>query len=155
MSVRVSVIIPCYNQGHFIREALASVAACDQTLIEVIIVNDGSTDPDTNKIMRELAEQGMHIIFQENKGLAAARNAGISASKGEFILPLDADNKIYPAYIEKGLAAMDADASIGVVYGNANYFGAKSGDWKPGVFNLQRLMIANFIDACAVIRKST
>ncbi len=154
MPVRVSVIIPCYNQGNFIEEALASVASCNTDLIEIIIINDGSTDTQTNTILQELAAKGMQVIFQDNKGLAAARNAGIRAAKGEFILPLDADNKIRCGYVDQGVAAMDRDPEIAVVYGNANYFGSKTGDWNPGPFNLQKLMIANFIDACALIRRS-
>jgi glycosyltransferase involved in cell wall biosynthesis len=154
MSLRVSIIIPCYNQGRFIADALKSIAACDPAKIEVIVINDGSTELQTNEILQALSIGGTKVIFQHNKGLAAARNAGIKIAKGEFILPLDADNMIRPQYIEQGLALMDQHPDVAVVYGNANYFGIKTGLWRPGSFNLQRLMISNYIDACALIRKS-
>jgi len=152
--VRISIIIPCYNQGHFLRETLESVALCDKTLYELIIVNDGSTDEATNEFLRSLQKEGFNVIFQENKGLAGARNAGINQANGEFILPLDSDNKIRPIFLTEGIKLMDSNPDIAVVYGNAQYFGEKTGVWEPGNFNLQKLMISNYIDACALIRKS-
>lgn len=154
MSVRVSIIIPCFNQGHFIDDALQSIAACKAPGIEVIVVNDGSTEPETNRILTDLSNKGTNVIFQTNKGLAAARNAGIRAAKGEYILPLDADNRIHEAYLTEGVNILDENPGVAVVYGNANYFGSKQGVWKPGNFNLQKLMISNYIDACALIRRS-
>lgn len=155
MSVKISIVIPCYNQGHFIQEALDSIYLNDRTeLYEIIIVNDGSTDGNTNNILNELSQKGMSVIFQENKGLSAARNAGILQAKGEYILPLDADNKIRPDYINKSIEILDSRKEVAVVYGDAQNFGEKNDRWVVGAFNLQRLMIANFIDACAVIRKS-
>lgn len=154
MSISVSVIIPCYNQGQYIQEALKSVEDCNVDGIEIIVINDGSTDPATNVILQELKDKGIHVIFQENAGLAGARNAGIRLARGEFILPLDADNRIRPAYLLEGVRIMREQPETAVVFGNAFYFGQKTGDWKPGKFNLQKLMISNYIDACALIRKS-
>lgn len=154
MHPRVSIIIPCYNQGHFIRDALSSLKNCDDRLIEIIIINDGSTDENTNSILKDLEGKGYNIIHQENKGLAGARNTGIDLSKGEFILPLDADNMVRPGYITAGLEIMDSQPDTAVVYGNAEYFGEQKGYWTPGTFNLQKLMLGNYIDACALIRKT-
>jgi glycosyltransferase involved in cell wall biosynthesis len=150
----ISVIIPCYNQGHFLKDALKSLDNCEQGLFETIIVNDGSTDEYTNEYLRELSEAGRHVIFQSNTGLGGARNAGIRAARGSYIIPLDADNRIYPAYLTKSVEILAADEKVAVVYGNGNYFGGKSGEFKPGPFNLQRIMLGNYIDACAVIRKT-
>jgi glycosyltransferase involved in cell wall biosynthesis len=154
MSVSVSVIIPCYNQGQYIHEALKSVADCNVDGVEIIVINDGSTDLATNEILTELKARGVHVVFQANTGLAGARNAGIRLAKGKFILPLDADNKIRPAYLLEGVKIMQEQPDTAVVFGNASYFGQKTGDWIPGRFNLQKLMISNYIDACALIRKS-
>jgi glycosyltransferase involved in cell wall biosynthesis len=150
----LSIVIPCYNQGIYLKDTLDSLAAADRDRVETIIINDGSTDAYTNDYLRELSGQGYHVIFQENQGLGAARNRGIREARGKYILPLDSDNKILPEYISKGLAVMEQQADIAVVYGNAEYFGEKQGILKPGPFNLQKLMLGNFIDACAVIRKS-
>jgi glycosyltransferase involved in cell wall biosynthesis len=152
---KISIIIPCYNQGEYIEDALKSIEGLDNTLIETIIVNDGSTDRNTNEICRQLQEEGFHVIFQENKGLSGARNTGIAVARGQYILPLDADNKIRPQLITKSIDILDKQKDIAVVYSDAEYFGDQSGVRVVGPFNMQRLMLANYIDACAVIRKST
>ncbi|THU39467.1 glycosyltransferase [Niastella caeni] len=154
MAAIVSIIIPCYNQGHFIQETLDSVSNCKSDLYEVIIVNDGSTDQNTIDCLNKLRTAGYQVIFQQNQGLPAARNTGIRAATGKYILPLDADNKIRPAYLTRAIEIMEADPAVAVVYGNAAYFGDRSGEWKVGDYNMQKLMIANYIDACAVIRRS-
>lgn len=82
----VSIIIPCYNYGHFIAETIASVEKCDPRLYELIIINDGSTDLQTCEILRDLEEKGYRVINQENKGVSAARNTGIAAAAGKYIL---------------------------------------------------------------------
>jgi glycosyltransferase involved in cell wall biosynthesis len=150
----LSVIIPCYNQGNYLKDALDSLMNCNQELFETIIVNDGSTDANTVGYLHSLREKGWHVIFQKNCGLGHARNTGIQHAKGAFILPLDADNRIYPGYILKGLELLQANKELAVVYAKANYFGDKVGILAPGPFNLQRLMLGNYIDACAIIRKS-
>ena len=156
MHPKVSIIIPCYNQGHYLNEALQSIFQCeDKSIYEIIIVNDGSTDINTLTILMELEGIGHTIINQLNKGLGAARNTGIKAASGKYILPLDCDNKIKPEYIYEGIKLLEQDTSLDVVYSDAEYFGEKSGVWESGGFNLQRLMIENYIDACAIYRKST
>lgn len=150
----VSVVIPCFNQGKLIDEALESLKQCDPSAYEVIIVNDGSTDEYTNTRLSQLKAEGYKVIFQENKGLGGARNVGIKAAVGNLILPLDADNKIYPGYINECPRLFDLHPEIAVIYGNGKYFGEKQGVFKPGPFSLQKLMIGNFIDACALVRKS-
>jgi len=156
MTAIISIIIPCYNQGNYLAEALQSIADCkDNTLYEIIIVNDGSTDSTTLTILKDLAAKGYNIINQPNKGLGATRNTGIKVASGKYILPLDCDNKIRPEYIYEGIKLLDENPLLDVVYGDAEYFGEKKGTWESGEFNMQRLMIENFIDACAVFRKST
>lgn len=154
MIPRVSVIIPCYNQGHYLAEALESVKKADVSLLEVIIVNDGSTDAFTNEYCKQLQSEGYQVVFQENRGLSGARNTAIRLAKGDYILALDADNKIRPEYITKSIAVMDGNPAVAVVYGNAQFFGDRNDVSAPGPFNLQRMMISNVIDACSVIRRS-
>jgi len=156
MTVPVSIIIPCFNQGHYLREALQSIEQCgDKNLYEIIIVNDGSTENATINILEEYKRKGYTVIDQPNKGLGAARNAGIKIAGGKYIIPLDSDNKIRPEMLHEGIKLLDASPDIDVVYGDAEYFGEKTGLWKNGEFNLQRMMIENYIDACAMFRKST
>lgn len=149
----VSIIIPCYNHGLYIDETIASIEQIDdKALYEVIIVNDGSTDAYTNERLTEIAKK-YTVITQANAGLSAARNTGIAAATGKYILPVDSDNKIHASYLYKGIEVLDNDPSISIVYGNANLFGASTGIKQTYPFNLQRLMISNYIDACAMYRK--
>ncbi|TAF51250.1 MAG: glycosyltransferase, partial [Oscillatoriales cyanobacterium] len=157
----VSVIIPCYNQGEFILEAIASVQRCPEfgadgttPLYEIVIVNDVSTDPLTLKVLEYLRSKGLTVIHRAvNGGLSAARNTGIERSRGRYLLPLDADNRIEPDYITRAIAIFDANPAIGVVYGDVRYIGDKTGTLEVPEFDLNRLCIGNYIDACAVIRR--
>jgi len=152
---KVSIIIPCYNHGKYILDAINSVEKIeDKTLYELIIINDGSTDDFTNRQLKELSDKGYHVIFQKNAGLAASRNNAISIAKADYILPLDADNMIRPEYIHSGIKILDEDPSVSIVYGDAELFGDAKGIMKQGAYNLQKLMIFNYIDACALYRRS-
>src|ERR1019366_6284284 len=103
MSCKVSVIMPCFNHGEFLAEAVASVTEIGRDDVELIVVDDGSTDERTRQEVDKLVAQGIKVIRQENKGVAAARNAGILASQGEFIFPLDADDRLRPGWIDRGI----------------------------------------------------
>ena len=111
MSLTISVVIPTYNYGRFIAEAIRSVF--DQTLLpsEVIVVDDGSTD-NTADIVREFREV-VKYVRQENAGVCAARNRGVLESTGELIAFLDADDIWEPTKLELQAAKFEADAAIG------------------------------------------
>jgi glycosyltransferase involved in cell wall biosynthesis len=153
-SSKLSVVIPCFNHGGFLAEAAASVTSVKRSDIELIVVDDGSTDERTLEEVDALIAQGIRVVRQQNKGLAGARNAGILASNGEYILPLDADNRLHPAYIEHGIRILDSNPQVGVVYGDAQYIGIYEGRWRVGPFDRNRLLEANYIDACAAYRRS-
>lgn len=153
-SPKVSVIIPCFNHGEFLPEAVASVTSMNRDDVELIVVDDGSTDERTHREMDKLSVAGFHVIRQENKGLPAARNAGIVASKGEYILPLDADDRLRPACIEHGMRILDAHPKTGVVYGDAQFFGITNERWVVGPFNPHGLLEKNRITASAVFRRA-
>ena len=155
MNPRVSIIIPCYNHGQYIREAIDSVEkVTDKSLYEIIIVNDGSKDKYTIEMMDKLAAEGYQVINQANQGLGRTRNNGIRLAKGDYILPLDSDNRIRPEYIYESIKILDSNPEIAMVYGDAEFFGDKSKRHVVGEFNLQNMMVENQIDACAVYRKS-
>lgn len=152
---KISIVIPCYNHGQYVREAIESVEQCsDKNLYEIIVINDGSTDSYTIEVMKQLEEEGYHVINQKNQGLARTRNNAIKAAKGEYILPLDSDNKIRPEYMYESIKILDANTDIVMVYGDAQFFGDTTKRQVVGPFNLQQIMIENYIDACTVFRKS-
>ena len=99
---KVSIIIPCCNHGVMLCEALASVEqARNASVAEVIIVDDGPSEAETTRILNEVAEKGYRVVDQPNRGLSTARNAGIRLAKGEFILPLDSDNRLRDEYLKE------------------------------------------------------
>jgi glycosyltransferase involved in cell wall biosynthesis len=151
---KVSIIIPCYNHGVYLMDAINSVNEVqDKSLFELIIINDGSNDMYTIKVLNELSEDGYCVLTQQNQGLAAARNNGIKIAKGRYILPLDADNMIRPGYVYRGINTFENNPDISIVYGNARCFGKIEEERHPGSFNLQKLMLSNYIDACAMYRR--
>jgi glycosyltransferase involved in cell wall biosynthesis len=155
MSVpRVSIIIPCYNHGAFIEEALNSVYAQTFTDYELIVVNDGSTDPATNRLLGKLADNGLKVLQTSNRGPAAARNEGISRCRGKYVLPLDADDRIAAPFLEQTVGILDRDPEVGVVYSHVELFGLAGGEWPQPEFSLQGILFENMIVASAVFRRS-
>ena len=150
---RVTVVIPCYNHGSYIFEAIESVLAQTFEDIEIVVVNDGSTDPDTLAAFSILENKGFCVIHTANQGPAHARNAGIAVSRGEYILPLDADDMISKDFIRKAVNLMDAEPELGVVHSMVRFFGAADGLWRKPAFTLGRLLIENMIVATAMFRK--
>ena len=151
--IDVSIVTPCYNQGVFLVEAIASVERFAPPNCELIIVNDGSCDQQTLEILDTLKRGGYFIVDQQNLGLSAARNAAISMARGRYILPLDDDNRIRANFIEDAKRALDASPEIGVVYGDRSDFGLYSGAHEIPEFDLVTILRMNYIDACAVFRR--
>lgn len=117
----VAVIIPCYNQGAYLGEAIAS--ALDQSVApsEVVVVDDGSTD-DTATVARSFP--GVHYHRQENRGAAAARNAGLRVSSSELVLFLDADDRLLPRAVEAGAGDLEAHPGCAMTAGRYEYLHA-------------------------------
>ena len=152
---KVSIVIPCYNHGVMLREALTSVEQVrNANLLEVIVVDDGSSEAETTRILEEVGQAGRSVVAQSNWGLSAARNVGIRLAKGEFILPLDSDNRVRDAYLNEAASLLKDNPSLDVIYADAEYFGERNGRWHVPEFDLSSLIRANFIDACALYRKS-
>ena len=152
--VKVSIIIPCYNQGKFIDEAVDSVLAQSYKEFEIIIVNDGSTDELTSTVLRTYNKDKTRVIHTENQGLAAARNNGIKEAKGDYILPLDADDTIGLTYLEQAVYLLDNRSDLGIVYCRAQLFGAVETEWLLPRYSLEEILIDNVIFCSAMFRKS-
>lgn len=154
MSPKISIIVPCYNQAQYLDEALQSVLNQTYTHWECIIVNDGSPD-NTDDVAKKWVEKDKRFkyYFKENGGLSSARNYGINRANGEYILPLDADNQLINDFIQDAIAVFDKNQDIGVVHGNAEFFGLKNGLWKIDQYDPKKILAGNYIDACAIFRK--
>jgi glycosyltransferase involved in cell wall biosynthesis len=151
---RVSIIIPCYNHGAYITDAVESVRAQTFGGYEIIVVNDGSTDGHTLAVLDNLACGGIRVVTTVNCGLASARNTGIREAAGEYILTLDADDRISSGYLERAVQVLDKDRKIGIVYGDTEFFGEESGRWQLPGYSLYRIPFENMIVASAFFRRS-
>lgn len=153
MKPLVSVIVPLYNAAPFIGEALESVIASTYRPMEVVVVDDGSTD-NSLSIAQDIAKRHpeIKVLHQPNAGVSAARNHAIREAKGTFILPLDADDTISPTYIAHAVEAMKDD--VRVVGSKAEYIGAKQGEWKLPNYSPELLARRNMIPITSLFRKA-
>jgi len=120
---KVSILIPSYNSAHFLPTSIESALSGTYQDFEIIVIDDGSSD-DTKDLVQSFIDEYPHkirYIWQENMGLARARNTGIRQSQGEYLALLDADDKWLPCRLEEGVKILDADHSIGLVHGNITY----------------------------------
>jgi glycosyltransferase involved in cell wall biosynthesis len=151
----VSIIIPAYNSAEYIEETVVSALASTYPLLEIIIANDGSKD-NTQEVIDKIVSQHPQIksYQQTNQGASAARNLGILKASGKYILPLDADDIISPDYIQKAVEVLRHNKNVKVVYGNADFIGDRSGEWKLRPFNIRLLARKNMIYVSGMYRKS-
>ena len=121
----VSVVIPCYNQAHFLPEAIESVLGQSYQNFELLVVDDGSKD-DTPKVASEYASQDsrVRLIGQQNRGLAGARNRGLAESKGEYVVFLDSDDRLLGEALEVGVRELASHPECAFVSGHYRPIGA-------------------------------
>lgn len=150
----VSVVVPVYNMEAFLPETLDSILASDYPNFEVVVVDDGSKDA-SYRIACDYAkkDQRVRAYTQPNGGACAARNQAVRLAKGEFILPVDADNLIEPGLIADSVKEILKDPSVKVVAPRADFFGERTGEWKLPPFSLHLLARKNIMDTCALYRK--
>lgn len=151
--VKVSVIIPCYNHGEYIKEAIDSVLSQTFNDFEIIVVNDGSTDKNTKAILDSLRGEKIKIIHTKHQGLAQARNSGIENSSGKYILPLDSDDRISSEYLANAVKFLDTDDTVKIVYCDAEWFGERSGLIKLPEFSMKNILLKNIILSSAFFRR--
>jgi glycosyltransferase involved in cell wall biosynthesis len=114
----VSIIIPAYNQAHYLAQAIQSALEQTHRDLEVIVVDDGSTD-DTAAVVQGLTDPRVRYLRQENRGLSAARNTGLRHTGGDFVSFLDSDDQFLPSKLELLLAELDRHPEAGLAAGQA------------------------------------
>ncbi|MGB4108081.1 MAG: glycosyltransferase [Alphaproteobacteria bacterium] len=163
----VSVIIPCYNTGRYIREAVDSVRA-QKTAVphEIIIIDDGSSDPFTHETLAELKHEdpGIRLFYNGmNKGLPATRNVGLGYARYSYILPLDSDDKLStdPALLERGgyidrtFAALESNPDVVLAYSRVRLFDAVDHVFiTQSAYDEKKLLSRNMVGAHNVFRKA-
>lgn len=153
MKPLISVIVPMYNAAPFVRETLNSIVASSYRPLEVVVVDDGSKDNSLD-VAQAFAQEHkeVRVLHQANAGVSAARNHAIREAKGEWILPVDADDKISKTYIEKAIAAIRND--VRVIGCRAAFFGAKEGEWRLPEYSPELLARKNMIHVSSMFRKT-
>lgn len=150
----LSIIIPCYNAEKTLRETLDSILEQNFDDWEAIIVNDGSIDTTASIALSFVQKDDRFKYYtKQNEGLGKTRNYGIARAKGKYILPLDSDNQLKENFAKDAIDVFEKDNEIGVVYGDAEYFGDKNGLWEVDDYKLEKILVQNYIDACAIYKK--
>lgn len=154
MKPLVSVIVPIYNAAPYLQETLDSILASTYRPIEIIMMDDGSTDSSLSiaKLYCQLHPE-CQVFTQKNAGASAARNSAIKLSHGTYILPVDADNTIDELYISEAVDVLEESPHIKIVSCRADFFGERTGEWKFPPFSKQLLARKNMIDTCAMYRR--
>ena len=154
ISTRVSVIIPCYNYGRFLEEALESVLAQTHPPDEIIIIDDGSTDT-TPEVARRYADlPAVRVMRQQNQGAIATYNNGVRASTGDCFLILSADDRLDPRFLERTLPLLEAHPRLGYVYTAYRMFGVKHRVLPAPPFNPRVLARRPYIIATSLMRRA-
>ena len=154
---RVSVVIPCYKQAHFLPEAVHSVLGQTFRSFEILVVDDGSPD-DTATVTRRLQrfhpEARIVLVRKPNGGLCSARNTGIALAKGEYILPLDADDSIQPTFLERCVAALDGNHDVSIAFGGQQNFGADETFHPHHAYDFRTETLMNLIGVASLFRRT-
>lgn len=151
----LSVVIPYYNLGKTLPETIESIKATTYKNYEIIIVNDGSTDEESVKVLEQYKDdEKVRVVNIENKGLANARNVGAKEAKGEFVAFLDADDKIDPTFYEKAIRILHQYSNVSYVYSWVQYFEGSTAVWPTFNVHIPYLLCANMLAAFVVIRKN-
>ncbi len=165
---RVSILVPAYNVEHYVQEALDSALAQEGVAVEVVVIDDGSTDG-TARILDAYAASHpdtIVLVRQDNRGLAGARNTGLAHARGEFVGLLDADDSWSPHHALRCVELLDADPSVGVVTTDSylleereptdrRYYADHLGiEFPPAVRQLPTIAERNFVFVGAVVRRA-
>jgi len=150
---KVSIIIPCYNQGQYIDEAVDSMLNQTFQEFEMIIVNDGSTDKFTIKKLKQYEKPKTTVFHTTNQGLPNARNNGIKIASGEYILPLDADDYFGATFLEKAVHVLEMKPEIGVVTCGMQCFGMNHKQHLPKGGDVKNFLAQNNACVASLFRK--
>jgi glycosyltransferase involved in cell wall biosynthesis len=154
---RVSVVLPTYNQAHYLPQALDSVLNQTWRDFELVVVNDGSTD-ETPRILDEYQRRyGIKVVHQENRKLPGALNTGFRLARGQYLTWTSSDNIMRPRMLEVLVGALDRHPEVGLVYADWEIIdeqGEIVGTVRTFDFDRHLLMRINYINACFLYRRA-
>ena len=153
----VSVIIPCYNQAHFLTEAVESIINQTYTNWEIVIVNDGSPDnieEIANLLIEKYSSKNIRLFSKNNGGLSEARNYGIQQAIGEWILPLDCDDYFHTEFLSNAIELIHSNPNLNLIFSNMQEFGLNEGEWLPEEYSVPTLLRFNTFPYASIYKKA-
>lgn len=148
----VTVVIACFNYGAYVGEAVGSALGQEGGPPRVIVVDDGSTDPDTATALDELSPE-VEVLRQENRGVALARNAGLARAETPYVIVLDADDRLAPGAVAAMRRPLEAESRLGFAYGHMRFFGDWEGVMRLPPYDPFRLLFRHTIGLSALTRR--
>ena len=148
----VTAVIANYNYGRYLPEAVESLRSQAGGPPHVVVVDDGSTEPGTDELLARLEAEGVEVVRQGNRGVSAARNAGLALVRTPYWLVLDADDRLAPGALAALRAPLDADAALGYAFGYMRFFGDMSGVVRFPDYDPYRLLYRHTIGLTALAR---
>ena len=149
----ISVLIPCFNHGQYVDEAVESVLAQDRSDVEIIIVNDGSTDSATYELLRSYQRPDTRVVETERRGLAAARNRALYEARGRYICALDADDRLAPGYFDRTAGLLDERDDLTFVSCWLETFGDEHWVWRQERCDFPALLAECTVCTAALVRR--
>jgi len=150
---KTSVVVTCYNLGRYLDDAVDSVLAQTDQDFEIVIVDDGSTDPATRELLEHYQRPKTRVVHIDNRGLPGARNEGIRQTTGTYVCTLDADDMLERTYLEKSAAVLDRKQSVAFVSHWLKTFGDEEREWTPTSADFPALLDMNTINGAALVRR--
>jgi glycosyltransferase involved in cell wall biosynthesis len=151
---RITVVIPCFNYGRYLADSIGSLRSQDGGFPRVIVVDDGSTDPETLRILDELGQDpAIHVARQPNQGASAARNTGLKMARTEFVMPLDADDVLAPGALLAMCAALDGNPDADYAFGHIKFIGDWGGEMRMPPFDPWRILFRHVVGQTALMRR--
>jgi len=148
-----SFVVTCHNLGAYLTETLDSVFAQTVQDFEVVVVNDGSTDGATCRLLADLNRPRTRVVHTERCGLPGARNFGVGHAGGRFLCMVDADDLLEPSYLERSLQVLDSRPDVAFASHWLRAFGDEAWDWTPTDCTFPALLHANTLNGAALIRR--
>jgi hypothetical protein len=148
----VSIVIPCYNPTDWLDETIASARNQNYSDIEIVLVNDGSDAPESRAVLQRASQRVDRYVEQPNRGVAAARNAGMEAAAGAFIVPLDCQDLLRADFVSACAAAIEEHSDVAFVYTDYRVFGDRRYVQRLNPYNLCALLDENTLPYASLLR---
>ena len=153
---KVSIVVPCFNQEAFVAEALDSVSSQTYRDWECVVVDDGSTDNSAGIIRSRIGNDTRFIyIRKDNGGVSSARNLGFALATGDYLLPLDADDKLHPTFLQRVIACFAEHPQTDLVHCKTRLFGARNKIWRLPSYSYEKLLWQNMLVNSSVFRRDS